>query len=126
MSEELFSRELTSEEEAAQDFYSLDEQKSNETDGAFAPSEANQKVDFQAHEDDVMRIRDSIPERKKIAYEKELRLRKIIAQLQFTGYSQEQIYQILGKFADKELFDDIVKQYNLRGIPDPDMSDLCW
>jgi len=66
MSEELFSRELTSEEEAAQDFYSLDEQKSNETDGAVAPSEANQKVDFQAHEDDVMRIRDSIPERKKL------------------------------------------------------------
>lgn len=121
MAEELFSTENTEEEQAAHDWNSCG---SGATEKVALPS--TEKSTFEAHEDDVMRIRDSIPDRKKIALEKELRLRKIIAQLKFTGYDQQQINEILNKHADKSLFDDIVEQYDLRDIPDPDLSDLMW
>lgn len=81
-----------------------------------------QKQDFANFSEDVMRIRESMPERRRLAVAKEMRLKKITIQLREEGYSDSQINKIFQFNPDKELFDDIVKKYDESGKLDPDVS----
>ena len=83
-----------------------------------------QKEMFQKFSDDVMSVRNLIPNKRKEAVDKEIRLRKIVAELSHAGYSKQRIDHIFQQYAGKELFDDIVSQYNSRNVADPDISDL--
>ncbi len=88
------------------------------------PTVQEQVKQFTALTDDMTRLRESIPERKRDAYEREVRLRRIIAVLRHTGYTQPQINEIFSTHAGKELFDDIAEQHKVLGLPAVDTSDI--
>lgn len=79
---------------------------------------------IQGHFDDMSRIWENMDNRRREMCEKEIRLRKITTQLKHENFTQKEINDVFNKHASKELFDDIVKKYNERGIADPDISDI--
>ena len=95
-----------------------------ETDDTEVLPPNEQRDKFNEFDESIVRVRNGIAEKKEAAIKKEIRLRKIIYMLKQCLYTSEQINVIFTQHASKELFDDIVTQYDALKIQDPDISDI--